>query len=81
MIQDLASLCVTANEIDSAVGEAGEEGEDDELCHREDSKRVTLKRTQLFMLSKSFIIIRILSNSGLKPEKSISAKPTSPLRI
>jgi len=33
MVEDLTSLCVTPNEIDSDVGEDGEEDEDEELCH------------------------------------------------
>ena len=36
MIEDLTSLCVTANEVDSDVGENGEEDEDEELSHRDD---------------------------------------------
>ena len=36
MVENLTSLGVTSNEIDSDVGEAGEENEDEELCHRDD---------------------------------------------
>jgi hypothetical protein len=36
MVENLTSLGITPNEIDSDVGEDGEEDEDDELCHRDD---------------------------------------------
>ena len=38
MVKNLTSLGVTPNEIDPDVGESGEEDEDEELCHRDDSK-------------------------------------------
>ena len=38
MVENLTLLCVTPNEIDSDVGEAGEEDEDEELSHRDDCK-------------------------------------------
>ena len=39
MVEDLTSLGVTANQVDAEVGEDGKEDEDDELSHRDDSKR------------------------------------------
>lgn len=39
MVENLTSLGVTPNEIDSDVGETGEEDEDEELSHRDNSKR------------------------------------------
>ena len=40
MVYDLASLCITPNDIDIDVGEGGEEeDEDEELSHEDDSKR------------------------------------------
>ena len=57
MIQDLTSLDVTANEIDEEVGEDGEEDEDEELSHKDNSKRelrFTL-RWRLILLRWAFI--------------------------
>jgi len=39
MVYDLPSFGVTTNEVDEEVGEAGEEDEDEELSHGDDSKR------------------------------------------
>jgi len=36
MVENLTSLGITPNEIDSDVGEAGEKNEGDELWHRDD---------------------------------------------
>ena len=38
MVEDLTSLGITPNEVDSDVGEDGEEDEDKELGHRDASK-------------------------------------------
>ena len=39
MVYDVTTLGMTPNEIDAEVGEDGEEDEDEEMSHEDDSKR------------------------------------------
>ena len=63
MVKNLTSLGVTPNEIDSDVGENGEEDEDEELRHRDDCKlklRFTLNLNLLPFDSIVFCLIPLM---------------------
>ena len=63
----MAFLCVTSNEIDADVGEAGEEKENEELSHRDDFKP-ELSITLRVSLKLDFILMSLSLSARLQRE-------------